>query len=141
MRSIKVLLFACLVLQVPLAPAQSSLPEAPAAKPLVYEGGRDGVTSPKVVYSVDPEYTEEARKDRLRGIVKIALIVDAQGKPQEVKVYRSLAESVDPKYRAAAKGLDDKAVGVVSQYRFQPAMLKGKPVAASIVVEVNFQLF
>ncbi len=54
---------------------------------------------------------------------------------------QSLAETVDPKYCVAARGLDDKAVEAVSQYRFDPGMLKGKPVAVAIHLEVNFQLF
>lgn len=67
--------------------------------------------------------------------------MNVQGKPQEVKVSQSLAETVDPKYCVAARGLDDKAVEAVSQYRFDPGMLKGKPVAVAIHLEVNFQLF
>lgn len=136
----KILLSGYLVLQAVLASAQSSLPDAPAARPMVYQMS-SGVTLPKVVYAVDPEFTEEARKHHLRGITTISLVVDAHGRPQEVKVFRSLAETVDPKYRVAAKGLDDKAVEAASQYRFQPGTLKGKPVAVAIHLEVNFQLF
>ncbi len=136
----KVLLGGYLSLQAFPASAQSSLPNAPAAKPLVYQASSE-VTSPKLIYAVDPEFTEEARKPHLRGVTTISLVVDAQGKPQEVKVSHSLAETVDPKYRVAAKSLDDKAVEAVSQYRFKPGMLKGNPVAVAIHLEVNFQLF
>ena len=140
MLPVKLLVGGWLSLQTLLAPAQSSLPDAPAAKPMVYEVGGE-VTSPKVVYVQEPEYTEEARKHRLQGVTTVSLVVDVQGQPHDVKVTRSLAENVDPKYRAFAKGLDDKAVEAVRQYRFLPGLLKGKPVAVAIHLEVQFLLF
>jgi protein TonB len=39
------------------------------------------------------------------------------------------------------KGLDEKAVDAVRQYRFNPAMEAGKPVAVELNVEVAFQIF
>ena len=56
------------------------------------------------------------------------LIVDENGNPRNVHVIRPLG-----------MGLDQKAVEAVSQYRFKPAMMKGKPVAVRINVEVNFR--
>ncbi len=124
------------------SPMQSSLPDAPQAskEPRVYQPGGD-VVPPKLVYSVDPEFTEEARKTRVRGVVELVLTVNAEGNPQDVRVSRSLAEDVAPEKRAAAKSLDEKAIEAVRQYRFRPGTLKGKPVAVGIHVSVNFQLF
>ena len=51
-----------------VAPAQSSLPDAPTPKPLVYTIGKD-VTSPKVIFAVAPEFTKEASKHRVQGTV------------------------------------------------------------------------
>jgi periplasmic protein TonB len=59
----------------------------------------------------------------------VSLIVDAQGNPQRVQVLRPLG-----------KGLDEKAVAAVRQYRFKPATLQGKPVAVELNIEVNFRL-
>ena len=139
MRIVEFLLSGFMALQPLPAPAQRPLPNAPTAKPITYEVGGD-VTSPKVVYAVDPEYTEEARKHRLQGTTTLFLIVDAEGSPQEVKVIRSLSATVDPKYCDAARGLDDKAVEAMKQYRFRPGLLKGVPVAVAIHYDVNFQL-
>jgi outer membrane biosynthesis protein TonB len=36
--------------------------------------------------------------------------------------------------------LDEKAVEAVSEWRFRPAYLDGRPVVANAVVEVNFHL-
>jgi len=139
MRRVEVLASSWLALQTILAPAQGSLPDAPAAKPIVYEAGGE-VTAPKLVYAVVPEYTEEARKHRIQGSTTLSLVVDEQGNPQVRKVTRSLSAMVDPKYRAAARDLDDKAVEAARQYRFEPGLLKGKPVAVAIDLDVYFHL-
>ncbi len=88
-----------------------------------------GVSAPVVVHSVEPEFTEDARKSNLQGTVAIQLIVDAQGNPQDVRVVHHLG-----------MGLDQKAVDAVQQYRFRPAMYQGHPVAVQMVVEVDFRL-
>jgi protein TonB len=89
-----------------------------------------GVSSPVVIYQVEPEFSEEARKSKFMGVVLVNLIVDAQGRPQNVHVVRGVG-----------MGLDGKAVDAVKQYRFKPAMEAGKPVAVQLNVEVNFQIF
>jgi protein TonB len=89
-----------------------------------------GVSSPVVIYQVDPEFSEEARKAKFMGVVLVNLVVDAQGRPQNVHILRGVG-----------MGLDDKALAAVRQYRFKPAMEDGKPVAVELNVEVNFQIF
>lgn len=96
---------------------------------------------PKVVTAVAPEHTTEAREHRLKGVSVIYLVVDEEGVPKDERVFRSLGEVVDPKYCAAAQGLDDKAIEAVKQYRFRPGLLKGHPVKVDTHVEVDFQLF
>lgn len=95
----------------------------------VYQVG-GSVRAPQVIYSVDPEFSEEARKAKFSGNVQVALIVDAQGLPKNIRVERGVG-----------MGLDEKAVEAVRQYRFKPAMKDGKPVPVEIYVEVNFQIF
>ena len=89
-----------------------------------------GVSAPVVIYQVDPEFSEEARKAKAAGNVLVNLWVDAQGNPQHVRVLRGVG-----------MGLDEKAVAAVKQYKFKPAMEDGKPVAAQINIEVNFKIF
>jgi TonB family protein len=50
--------------------------------------------------------------------------------PQNVHVVRPLG-----------KGLDEKAIEAVRQYRFKPAMYEGHPVPAEVNIEVNFKIF
>ncbi len=89
-----------------------------------------GVSAPKVVYDPDPEYSEEARKAKYQGTVVLWLVVAPDGKPQQIRVQRSLG-----------MGLDEKAVEAVRQWRFEPAKKDGQPVPVMINVEVNFRLY
>jgi protein TonB len=89
-----------------------------------------GVSTPEVIFKVDPEFSEEARKAKFMGIVLVSLIVDQQGRPQNVHVLRGVG-----------MGLDGKAVEAVKLYKFKPAMENGRPVPVELNVEVNFQIF
>jgi TonB family protein len=89
-----------------------------------------GVSAPRALYAPDPEYSEEARKSKYQGVVVLWLIVGADGRPRDMRVSRSLG-----------MGLDQKAIEAVRQWKFEPAMKDGKPVAVQINVEVNFRLY
>jgi len=92
----------------------------------------NGVSEPKLTYSVEAEFSDEARRAKYEGTVVISLIVDAQGNPQNVHVSRSLG-----------MGLDEKAIEAVRQYKFKPAIeaKSGKSVPVPISVEVRFRLY
>jgi TonB family protein len=89
-----------------------------------------GVSAPKVLFQPDPEYSEEARKAKYQGTCVLWLIVGPDGKPRDIKVARNLG-----------MGLDEKAIEAVKQWKFEPAMKDGKPVAVQINVEVSFRLY
>jgi protein TonB len=103
----------------------------------------DGVTAPKLVYAPDPEFTAEARRKKLQGVVVVSLTVDTSGNSQEVQVTRSMAEDVSKKDKQIAEGLDEKAVEAVKQYKFKAGQFEGKPVPVEIEVKVkvNFRIF
>jgi periplasmic protein TonB len=88
-----------------------------------------GVSAPVVIYSVEPEFTEDARQANFQGSVSIKLIVDSEGNPQDVQLVRHLG-----------MGLDEKAIDAVRQYRFKPAMYQGHPVSVQIVIDIDFHL-
>ncbi len=89
-----------------------------------------GVSAPKVLYQPDPEYSEEARKAKFQGTCVLSLIVGPDGRPRDVHVARSLG-----------LGLDEKAIEAVKNWKFEPAVKDGKPVAVAISVEVDFRLY
>ena len=95
----------------------------------VYRVG-GGVSAPRALYAPDPDYSEEARKAKHQGTVVLWVIVGPDGRPHEIRVQRALG-----------MGLDEKAVAAVRTWKFDPARMKGVPVAVQINVEVNFRLY
>jgi TonB family protein len=92
-------------------------------------GGR--ISAPVVIHSVDPEFSDEARRAKYQGVCLVSLIVDAQGNPQNVHVARALG-----------MGLDEKATEAVRQYKFKPAMKDGRtPVPVLVTIEVDFRIY
>jgi TonB family protein len=91
-----------------------------------------GVTSPKLISSVDPEFPKSfrAKGKTFEGICVVKLIVNKRGLPEDVQVAHSLAPAFDA-----------NAVDAVKQYRFHPATRNGQPVDVAIHIEVNFQMF
>jgi periplasmic protein TonB len=89
-----------------------------------------GVSAPSLIYAPDPEFSDEARRAKYQGICLVGLIVDSLGNPQSVHIVRPLG-----------MGLDEKALEAVRQYKFKPAMFKGKAVAVEINIEVNFRIY
>lgn len=90
----------------------------------------NGVLPPKLLYAVDPEFSDEARKAKFQGTSVVSLIVDTNGMPQNIQVLRALG-----------MGLDEKAIEAVKQYRFKPAKFHGKSVAVQIEIDVDFHIY
>jgi periplasmic protein TonB len=88
-----------------------------------------GVTAPALIYRVEPEYSEEARKAKYQGIVVLYVEVDPNGRAQNVRVLQSLG-----------LGLDEKAIEAVRKWRFRPGYKDGRPVTVAATVEVHFRL-
>jgi TonB family protein len=101
----------------------------PLAAPLTAQDTKPKTTSPRVLYRVDPQYTEEAKTAKVSGSVLLKVTVDENGNAQNIQVAKSLDE-----------GLDQKAIEAVRQWRFAPGTEDGKPVAVAANIEVNFRL-
>jgi len=91
----------------------------------------DGVTSPILIHETKPNYTGEAMRARVQGLVVMECVVELDGSVGPVRVTRSL----DPVY-----GLDDAAVRTLKQWRFRPGMKDGAPVRVALIVEMSFTL-
>lgn len=89
----------------------------------------NGVTPPSLLMQVDPEYSEEARKAKYSGAVMLSIVVNTQGRADNIKVLKSLG-----------MGLDEKAIEAVQRWRFRPGTSNGVPVRVRAQVEVNFRL-
>lgn len=99
------------------------------------EGGITGqsqtllTTQPVLVYKVEPEFSEDARKARVQGVVVLVVTIDEQGRVGRVQVRASLG-----------LGLDEKAIEAVKKWRFRPATRNGRAVSAPAIIEVSFHL-
>jgi TonB family protein len=96
----------------------------------VYKPG-NGVTLPKVVREVKPKYTPQAMEAKIQGSVWLECVVNEQGDISDVQVTRSL----DTEY-----GLDQEAISAASQWKFEPGLKDGQPVAVLITIELTFTL-
>jgi TonB family protein len=88
-----------------------------------------GITNPSVIYRVEPQYSEDARKARYQGTVTLEAIVHKDGTVEIVRVVRPVGY-----------GLDENAQRALRQWKFKPAMKNGQPVDVVLNVEVNFNL-
>jgi protein TonB len=91
----------------------------------------DGITMPKVVKEVKPEYPATAKRERIQGMVVMDVVVLINGTVGDVAVTRSL----DKTY-----GLDDAAVSAVKQWEFEPGKKDGKAVPVLVQIEMSFTL-
>jgi TonB family protein len=89
-----------------------------------------GVSAPKILYKVEPEFSEEARKNKWQGLVLLHVIIGTDGKAHDIRVQRSLG-----------MGLDEKAVDAVNQWRFEPGHKDGQPVPVEVSFEIRFSLY
>jgi hypothetical protein len=87
------------------------------------------VVPPKYLGGRTPHYSVEARKARLNGWVRVALLVDNAGHPESVWVARPLG-----------MGLDEEAAKSVLTYVFRPAMCHQTPVTVYLDVDVDFAI-
>ena len=96
----------------------------------VYRPG-NGVTLPSAVREVKPEYTDEAKAQKIQGSVSLRIVVLADGTVGDMQVTRSL----DDKY-----GLDRQAGRAATKWLFKPGTKDGKPVPVEVELEMTFTL-
>jgi TonB family protein len=69
----------------------------------------------------------KAQEPARPGVVVLSVTVDSHGKPTRVRVDDGVGME-----------MDDKAVAVVKQDHFRPALRVGKPVEATVSIRVTF---
>jgi protein TonB len=93
-----------------------------------YRVGGD-VKAPVATYRVEPTYTEEARRERIGGIVILKTLIDRNGVVKEVTILKPLPA-----------GLSEAAVDAVKQWTFKPGTLDGQAVDVVFNLTVNFKI-
>lgn len=82
----------------------------------------------RVAAAMPPAYPAAAKQQGIAGSVVLLVDVDAQGKPTRVAVEQSSPAGV----------FDAAALDAVRQWRFEPALSQGKPVAGRVRVPLGF---
>jgi TonB family protein len=96
----------------------------------VYRPG-SGVTTPRPIREVKPQYTSEAMRAKIQGEVWLEAVVLPDGTVGNVEVVRSL----DPVF-----GLDQEAIKAARQWRFVPGTRLGQPVPVLVTISMSFTL-
>ena len=98
-------------------------------RPKAYRTSDEGVSPPRLLHKVEPDYTDQAKDAKIEGKVVLAIEVGPDGKAHNIQVLRSLDQ-----------GLDQNALEAVRQWEFKPGMKGGEPVTVRANVEVNYRL-
>ena len=110
-----------------LEPQPATAPP-PGSAGAPYRVGGD-VKAPIVIRRVEPQYPDEARQNRISGIVIVECIIGKDGRVKDVVVLKGLPY-----------GLDQAAVEAVKRWEFKPATLAGVPVDVIFNLTINFML-
>ncbi len=95
------------------------------------EAGTPGLREPTVLREVKPVYTAEAMRAKVQGTAVVECVVLPDGTVGDVEIVKSL----DPTF-----GLDREAAKAARKWLFQPATLKGQPVAMRVSIALTFAL-
>jgi hypothetical protein len=144
---------AALVLAVSWAASAVPLQTAKAAAPEATIAISDSVTAPsapKLVHQVRPAYPQEAKAEKVQGLVLIDLTIGKDGAIKDARVAASAPTAARLKELEAKKGtpaaaegdkrLSEAALEAVKQWRYEPILKDGKPVEFKATVTVNFSL-
>ena len=93
--------------------------------------GTGGYGSPACLYCPKAEYSDEAMKVKVQGVVELTAFITPDGRATEIHVAKGLG-----------LGLDEKAIEAVRTWRLKPALgPDGRPATVRQIIEVSFQLF
>jgi serine/threonine-protein kinase len=118
----------------PAAVPDAPNPVAPAAQDAALASSRiyqitEVDVKPEVLTQVPPIYTDDAVKQNVKDVVVLQVLVDANGRPQTIKLLRGSQK---------APLLNGSAAASVRQWTFSPARKNGEPVPCWFNVGVPF---
>jgi TonB family protein len=83
----------------------------------------------EIVRRVQPTYSQEALEAQLQGAVLVSLTTQPDGSPSDLRVVEGLG-----------KGLDEKAMEALAQWRFKPVFVNGIFLPQQVTLRVDFKL-
>jgi TonB family protein len=84
------------------------------------------IKAPHKIVDVLPLYPEEARASMAKGVVLLDVTIAADGSVADTRVLRSI------------QLLDQAAIDAVRQWKFEPTLVNGRPVAVQMLIYINF---
>lgn len=84
----------------------------------------------QITFNPQPQYTEDARKNQVQGVVRISMVLTASGQLQNFRTVSGLPF-----------GLTEKALEAARRIKFVPAQINGRNVSQYVTVEYNFRIY
>ncbi|MBN1904051.1 MAG: energy transducer TonB [Deltaproteobacteria bacterium] len=106
-----------------------SLPQAASLSGDFYNMGEVD-QPPRAVIKNQPDYPYRARRLNLDGDVDIKFLVDKDGKVSRLEIIRATPPGI----------FDQSVIDTVSQWRFEPGMIKGNRVNTWMVTTIEFRI-
>jgi TonB family protein len=109
-----------------------SLSTAEVWPPLgVHRYDEPGLTPPRLLQEVKPQYTSEAMRAEIEGVVCLEAVVDVNGHVAAVHITRSLD---------VLNGLNEQAVRALEKWQLTPGFKDGEAVPVLISVQNSFTM-
>jgi TonB family protein len=118
------------ILEPTVATPDAPVPQGAGGTPTagVYRPGA-GITVPRLLRQVQPNYTDAARRAKIAGTVLVEAVIGTDGVPRSMRIIRSLDDQF---------GLDQEALKAAAQWRFEPGTRDGQPVPVMVTLEMTF---
>ena len=114
----------------PPAASKPATPEKPWPPPGVIRMSKD-ITAPRLIKESKPQYTADARRAAIQGVVHLEAVIQTDGTVGEVRV----SQSLDKQF-----GLDEQAVQSLKTWRFTPGQKDGAAIPVLVEIEMSFTL-
>jgi TonB family protein len=88
------------------------------------------ITPVKIISKSRPGYTNDARNNGVKGVIRILALFDINGKVTQAFVVKSLGHGLDEQALRAARGI-----------QFEPAKRNGVPYAVMKMIEYSFDIY
>jgi TonB family protein len=85
----------------------------------------DGMTRPKLISKIDPEYTREARDANVEGVILAKCVITTTGMLLRCRIVKGIPL------------MDEAVLTALSQWRYSPVLYQGKAVAVEYLVSVR----
>jgi protein TonB len=110
------------------APATDSAAWITSPVDLTYYGVQDLDVPPRALGEIVPAYPPEADRQRISGMVRLQLKIEADGRVSDIEIVSAAPPDV----------FDESALGAFRSARFAPAQINGRPVRSLVQIVVRY---